>query len=112
MEDVLVSIAGCLSSSPPIHFSSRFSPLALPMVIPEDLEGTAGDGGVTNRGSRGRRKGAAKGRGRGRPRTADRSFPPPAMAGVAVGDRVLRERRHTTNVFCERDTDVDDEVLG
>ncbi|ONM06881.1 Transcription factor jumonji (jmjC) domain-containing protein [Zea mays] len=97
--------------SPPIHFSSRFSPLALPMAIPEDLEGTSGDGGVTNRGSRGRRKGAAKGRGRGRPRSADRSFPPPAMAGVAVGDRVLRERRHTTNVFCERDTDVDDESI-
>jgi len=83
------------------------------MAISEDPEGAAGDGGgVTGRGSKARGKGAAKGRGRPKRRSGDRSFAPPAMDWVAVGDRVLRERRHAPNVFCERDTDDDDEVLG
>ena len=34
------------------------------------------------------------------------------MDGVAFRDMVLRERRHAANVFCERDTDDDNEVLG
>jgi lysine-specific demethylase 3 len=33
------------------------------------------------------------------------------MNAVAVGDRVLRERRHPPNTLCERDTDDDDEVV-
>uniref|UniRef100_A0A0A9GMU2 Uncharacterized protein n=1 Tax=Arundo donax TaxID=35708 RepID=A0A0A9GMU2_ARUDO len=32
------------------------------------------------------------------------------MGGVAVGDRVLRERRHAPNAFCERHTDDDDDA--
>ncbi|XP_066336268.1 lysine-specific demethylase JMJ26-like isoform X3 [Miscanthus floridulus] len=80
------------------------------MAISEDPEGAAGDGGgVTKRGIKARGKGAAKGRGRPKLRSEDRSFVAPVMDGVAVGDRVLRERRHAPNVFCERDTDDDNE---
>jgi lysine-specific demethylase 3 len=82
------------------------------MAISEEPEGAAGDGGVTKRGSKARGKGAAKGRGRPKRRSDDRPFAAPAMDGVVFGDRVLRERRHAPNVFCERDTDDDDEVLG
>ncbi|OEL29728.1 Lysine-specific demethylase JMJ25 [Dichanthelium oligosanthes] len=34
------------------------------------------------------------------------------MAGVAVGDRVLRERRHPPNAYCERDIDDDEETAN
>lgn len=76
----------------------------------EEPEGAAvsaagdGGGGEVKRGSKGRGRGKGKKRRRG-----DRAVAAPAMDGVAVGDRVLRERRHPPNVFVERDTD-DDEV--
>jgi hypothetical protein len=72
--------------------------------------GDSGGGEVKKTGTKGLGKGAARGRGRGKRRGGgDRSVAAPAMDGVAVGDRVLRERRHPPNVYCERDIG-DDEV--
>nr|CAB3494045.1 unnamed protein product [Digitaria exilis] len=79
----------------------------------EEPEGAAvsaagdGGGGEVKRGSKGRGRGKGKKRRRG-----DRAVAAPAMDGVAVGDRVLRERRHPPNVFVERDTDDDEEALN
>ncbi|WVZ59777.1 hypothetical protein U9M48_009876 [Paspalum notatum var. saurae] len=76
----------------------------------EGPEGAAGAGGEMRSGSRGPgRKGAPRGRGKGKRRSdGDRAVARPRMDGVAVGDRVLRERRHAPNVFCERDSDDDE----
>ncbi|XP_062211756.1 lysine-specific demethylase JMJ26-like [Phragmites australis] len=79
----------------------------------EETEGVAGGGGATVSvaavgGELTKPKGRGKGKGKKR-RGGDRAFASPAMGGVAVGDRMLRERRPAPNAFCERDTDDDDE---
>ncbi|KAJ1294642.1 hypothetical protein BS78_01G161000 [Paspalum vaginatum] len=74
----------------------------------EDPEGAAGAGGEMRPGSKGPGKAAPRGRGKGKRRSGDRAVAPPRMDRVAVGDRVLRERRHAPNVFCERDSDGDE----
>ncbi|CAL4934651.1 unnamed protein product [Urochloa decumbens] len=72
-----------------------------------EMEAAGGRGG---RGRKGAARGRGRGRGRGRRRGGgDRAVAAPAMGAVAVGDRVLRERKHAPNAFVERDTD-DDEV--
>lgn len=77
----------------------------------EPVGAAACGGGEARTVMKGRGKGT-RGRGRGRGRGGgDRSFSAPAMNAVAVGDRVLRERRHPPNTLCQRDTDDDDEVV-
>jgi hypothetical protein len=72
------------------------------MAVEADGEGEARTGG-------GRSKGKAKRRG-----GKDKAFTAnvAAMGGVAVGDRVLRERRHAPNAYCEPNTDDEDDQVG
>ncbi|TVU46240.1 hypothetical protein EJB05_05765, partial [Eragrostis curvula] len=89
-----------------IFLAHNFTSPATAMAA--ETEGAAGGGdGVARPGGRGR----GRGKGKATQRGADKAFAASAaaMGGVAVGDRVLRERRYAPNNYRDPDTDEEDD---